>query len=161
MLRLFFLQLAFEGEAPVAETAPTVSEEAAPAAEPGGLDDIFAKLANLSEELERPAPPPAAPAPPPRPAAHVPAGPPARRGEVRPPAAQVVTPRPAVSPTLPTRPGAPKAAAALAAAASAPAVKKRLLRCPKCQVIFEVQDTGVRPLPIKCTACGTTGSLKK
>jgi uncharacterized Zn finger protein len=35
------------------------------------------------------------------------------------------------------------------------------MRCPKCQVIFEVVDTGVRPLPIKCTACGTTGAIKK
>jgi PHP family Zn ribbon phosphoesterase len=42
-----------------------------------------------------------------------------------------------------------------------PAGKKKLMRCPKCQVIFEVQDTGVRPLPIKCTACGATGAIKK
>jgi hypothetical protein len=37
----------------------------------------------------------------------------------------------------------------------------RTLRCPACKSTFQIQDPGTRPLPIKCTACGTEGVLKK
>lgn len=42
-----------------------------------------------------------------------------------------------------------------------PSVSMRTLRCPKCKATFDVQDNGQRPLPIKCTACGTEGVLRK
>lgn len=159
--------------------APAPREEAEEAT---GMEDVFAKLKSISDEFEA-GPPPEAPAPPEpavveRPVAPAPPSyPPARRGEVRPPPPAPAT-LPARAPGRPAAPHAPvqrqaaapvappaprPAAVAEAPAAPGPAAgaKKRLLRCPKCQVIFEVQDTGVRPLPIRCTACGTTGSLKK
>jgi hypothetical protein len=37
----------------------------------------------------------------------------------------------------------------------------KTLRCPKCKATFEIKDPGTRPLPIKCTACGTEGVLRK
>jgi hypothetical protein len=109
------------------------------------MDDIFSKLQSIGEEFDTTAPvapPPAAPQP--RPAA-----PPAQQAAATAHAAAApapAPPRPAYAPTtLPVKPTG----------------KKKLMRCPKCQVIFEVQDTGVRPLPIKCTSCGATGAIRK
>jgi len=42
-----------------------------------------------------------------------------------------------------------------------PSPPLRTLRCPKCKATFEVPDSGQRPLPIKCTSCGTEGVLRK
>jgi len=117
--------------------------------------------------------PPRKPAAPPA-QAHRPAAAPAQAPKSAPAAAAAVAPihspvtaaastaprKPAVAPA-PAPKSAPAAAAAVAPTQAPVAIKKRLLRCPKCQVVFEVHDTGERPLPIKCTACGTTGSLKK
>ena len=109
------------------------------------MDDIFSKLQSIGEEFDTTAPvapPPAAPQP------RV-AAPYAQQAAATAHAAAApapAPPRPAYAPTtLPVK----------------PAGKKKLMRCPKCQVIFEVQDTGVRPLPIKCTSCGATGAIKK
>jgi hypothetical protein len=156
--------------APPQETSPAPSEEVE---EASGMEDVFAKLRSISEEFETgpltPAAAPAAPAAPPRPA-EMPAAPaqhhaPApKKPEVRVEHVPAPAPKPAVqSVTVRAAAAAPAAPATapLTHAAAPAAGKKRLLRCPKCQVVFEVQDTGVRPLPIKCTACGTTGSLKK
>jgi hypothetical protein len=103
------------------------------------MDDIFAKLKSIGEEFEAGAPPaPPQPAPRPRAAGSAPAVPQA--------AAPAAPAGPAFAPTtIPVK----------------HAGRKKLLRCPKCQVIFEVQDTGERPLAIKCTACGATGAIKK
>jgi PKD repeat protein len=159
--------------APYAPRPPAAPAYKPPAAEPPALyapaqaepsmEDIFAKLQSIGEEFESTPPPPPAPAPrpaprpaaqpvasapaaplaaaAPAPAAHVTAAAPA-------PAAPAIAPRPAYAPVTP--PVVP-----------APHVKKKLMRCPRCQVIFEVIDTGVRPLPIKCSACGATGAIKK
>ena len=108
------------------------------AAETEGMDDIFAKLKSIGEEFEA-----GAPAAPQRTA---PAPARAAQAAAQAPAAPPAPPRPAYAPTtMPVK----------------PAGKKKLLRCPKCQVIFEVADTGERPLAIKCTACGATGAIKK
>jgi hypothetical protein len=163
------------------EEAP--QEQAPPEEEGSGMDDVFAKLRAISDEFEAqpaapqpPAPvhrpaaaqPPAravGPAVPPRKPAAAPAPAPKAAAAPRPAAPApkaAAAPRPAPPQYMPPRPNAPKAAAAAVAPPAAQAsVRKRLMRCPKCQVVFEVQDTGQRPLPIKCTACGTTGSLKK
>ena len=37
----------------------------------------------------------------------------------------------------------------------------KTLRCPKCKATMVIKDPGTRPLPIKCTSCGTEGVLKK
>lgn len=125
-----------------APAAPALArrEIYAPAQAEPSMEDIFAKLRSIGEEFETPAP---APAPQPRPPAapHL-----AAPAAPRPAAPAPAPPAPAYAPTrLPVK----------------PAVKKKLMRCPKCQVIFEVLDTGQRPLPIKCTACGATGAIKK
>jgi len=117
--------------APARAPAPAQPEVAS-------MEDIFAKLQSIGEEFESGAPP----APPPA------ARPPAMAASAVPAAARAApaAPAPAYAPvTIPMK----------------PAGKKKLMRCPKCQVIFEIIDTGVRPLPIKCTACGTTGTIKK
>ena len=158
---------------PLAPPAPAVEERLAapapPSYPPARRGEVRppspAPLTPPARATTRPAAPPApaqrpatAPVtPPPARAAAAPVAPPAPR-----PAAAPVSPpaaRPAAAPVTPPPPRA--AAAPVAPTAPAAGAKKRLLRCPKCQVIFEVQDTGVRPLPIRCTACGTTGSLKK
>jgi hypothetical protein len=143
------------------ETGPAAVAPAPPAPAPREI----APKAPAPREIAPKAPAPREIAPQaltPRPTA--PTAPAPRRAELRPEVKAAAPRRPAAAPSVPARPAAPaapKVAPAVAAAPSPAAGKKRLLRCPKCQVIFEVQDTGVRPLPIKCTACGTTGSLKK
>jgi PKD repeat protein len=164
---------AYQPYQPPAARPPTLY---APAQDEPKMEDIFAKLQSIGEEFETSPPPPPfqpQPAPQPAPAQPAPAPRPAPRPAYQPPAA----PAPAAAPAYAApAPAAPVAAAPAAAAAPAPRpayahptppvkpqahIKKKLMRCPKCQVIFEVVDTGVRPLPIKCTACGTTGAIKK
>ncbi|MEM2870657.1 MAG: PKD domain-containing protein [Thermoplasmata archaeon] len=125
------------------ETAPPAAPIAAGGAPPPegeNLEDILKTLRGVSESLGAPE----ALAPP----------------SPHPPAAPV----PAVQYTAP----APAAAAPPAAPARRPApawprkgATKRILRCPQCKAIFEVVDTGERPLAIKCHACGKEGFLKK
>jgi len=136
--------------APAPKSAPAAAAAAAPVASPA-----------RAPPMAPPRKPAAPPAYAPRPAAAPPA--PAPRPAAAPPQRQAAAQRPAPAPHVPPMPAmsAPAAAAAGAPSGAQVPIKKRLLRCPKCQVVFEVQDTGVRPLPIKCTACGTTGSLKK
>jgi len=107
------------------------------------MDDIFAKLQSIGEEFDTTAPAAPAPAPAPQPRAPAPAAyPVAPVAHAQAPPA----PRPAYAPVTPP---------------VKPSGKKKLMRCPRCQVIFEVIDTGQRPLPIKCSACGATGAIKK
>ena len=63
--------------------------------------------------------------------------------------------RMAPAPAAPLKSEAPQAFPELERTAT------KTLRCPKCKGTFEIKDPGTRPLPIKCTACGTEGLLKK
>ncbi|MGQ9583620.1 MAG: hypothetical protein ACUVV6_08950, partial [Thermoplasmatota archaeon] len=144
--------------------SPAAPEEAppppagAPEAAPGSYDEIQRILDRFipAETMEVPPPAPAPSAPP--------SPPPGESMD------DILKTLRGVSESL----GAPEAAPApaVAAAPTAPARKpapawpprgatKRILRCPQCKAIFEIIDTGQRPLPIKCHACGKEGVLKK
>ena len=135
------------GQAYAPQPARSPEPMYAPAQAEPSMDDIFASLQSIGEEFDTSAPA-APPAPAPRPRAPAPA---AQYAAAAAPAAAAAAPAPA-----PPRPAYAPTTIPVKAAG-----KKKLMRCPKCQVIFEVQDTGVRPLPIKCTACGATGAIKK